>query len=106
MSSVSGVAEERLEITDPGGRDVVLDAQTRAHIARRRPELLEHIDAILDAVARPDFRREDPIPSRQHFYRRHFDGRRWLRVIVDFNDEPAFIVTAFIQSNPPRGWSR
>ena len=100
------MAEERLEITDPDGREVVLDAQTRAHIARRRPEPLEHIDAILDAVARPDFRREDTIASRQHFYRRHLDARRWLRVIVDFNDEPAYIVTAFIQNNPPPGWSR
>ena len=98
--------QERLEITDPDGRLVVFDAETRAHITRRRPELLEHVDAILGAVARPDSRREDPIPSRQHFYRRHLDGRRWLRVIVDFNDEPAFIVTAFIQNTPPPGWRR
>ena len=106
IPGVSVVAEARLEITDPDGREVVFDAKTRAHIARRRPELLDHIDAILDAVARPDFRRDDAIPSRQHFYRRHLDARRWLRVIVDFDGEPAYIVTAFIRSNSPGGWNQ
>jgi hypothetical protein len=25
-------------------------------------------------------------------------------VVVDFNDEPAWVVTALVQENPPRGW--
>ncbi|HXN38970.1 MAG TPA: hypothetical protein VN892_13105 [Solirubrobacteraceae bacterium] len=31
--------------------------------------------------------------------------RRWLRVVVDFDDEPAWVVTALVQENPPRGWN-
>jgi hypothetical protein len=27
---------------------------------------------------------------------------RWLRVVVDFNDVPAWIVTAFVQERDPR----
>jgi hypothetical protein len=27
---------------------------------------------------------------------------RWLRVIVDFNDVPAWVVTAFVQDHNPR----
>jgi hypothetical protein len=42
--------------------------------------------------------------GREHFYRRHIDPRRWLRVVVDFNDDPAWVVTALVQENPPRGW--
>jgi hypothetical protein len=33
------------------------------------------------------------------------DPRRWPRVVVDFNDEPAWVVTALVQQNPPRGWT-
>jgi hypothetical protein len=52
----------------------------------------------------PDHRAPDPLPGREHFYRRHVDPRRWLRVVVDFNEEPAWVVTALVQQNPPRGW--
>ena len=59
------------------------------------------IAAILDAVARPDAREADLAPGRERFYRRDLDARRWLRVVVDFNDAPAFVVTAFVQHNAP-----
>jgi hypothetical protein len=59
---------------------------------------------ILGTVAHPDHRAADPIAGREHFYRRHIDPRRWLRVVVDFNDEPGWVVTALVQENPPRGW--
>jgi hypothetical protein len=42
-------------------------------------------------------RDEDPVPGRERFYRRDLDPRRWLRVVVDFNDTPTFVVTAFVQ---------
>lgn len=45
-------------------------------------------------------------PGREHFYRRDLDPRRWLRVVVDFNDEPAWVVTALAQNNPPRGYKQ
>lgn len=63
--------------------------------------MLGHVDAILDAVSRPDLREDDPAPGRERFYRQDLDARRWLRVIVDFNESPAFVVTAFVQDHEP-----
>lgn len=96
---------ERPSATDPDGRLVVLDERTEGHLARRRPQMLRHVDAILGAVERPDVRHDDPVPGRERFYRRDLDPRRWLRVVVDFNEVPAFVVTALVQDNDPPGTS-
>jgi hypothetical protein len=95
------VTSERHETTDPDGRLVVLDERTLGHLARRRRQMLAHIPAILDAVNRPDVREDDPDPGRERFYRRDLDPKRWLRVVVDFNQSPAFVVTAFVQDTEP-----
>jgi hypothetical protein len=63
--------------------------------------MLGHTQAILDAINRPDFREEDPAPGRERFYRRDLDPKRWLRVVVDFNQSPGLIVTTFVQDNKP-----
>jgi hypothetical protein len=89
-------------IFDPVGRLVVFDTGSHLHLALGRPNLLDHRDAILATVADPDFHEPDPWWGRERFYRRHFDSRRWLRVVVDFGEEPAWVVTAFIQSHDPR----
>lgn len=91
-------------VTDPDGRDVVFDAGSHLHIAKGpRSWLLDHVDAILDVVERPDHREDDPLPGRERFYREHFpESGRWLRVVVDFNDEPAWVVTALDQRSDPR----
>ena len=95
------MSSERLEASDPDGRPVVFDGRTMEHLRSRRPQMLRHARAILDAVSHPDLREEDPAPARERFYRRDLDDRRWLRVVVDFNESPAFVVTAFIQDNAP-----
>jgi hypothetical protein len=89
--------------TDPDGRLVVFDAGSSLHLARRRPWLLDHVETILGAVARPDHRAPDPIADRERFYRQHIEPGRWLRVVVDFSEDPAWIVTAVVQDNDPRG---
>ena len=63
--------------------------------------MIQHAAAILGAVSLPDQREEDPAPGRERFYRRDLDQRRYLRVVVDFNESPAFVVPAFIQDHPP-----
>ncbi len=63
--------------------------------------MLAHVTAILDAVAHPDVREEDPLVSRERYYRRDLDPLRWLRVVVDFSELPAFVVTAFVQDHEP-----
>ena len=95
----------RYEVSDPDGRVVVIDSRTLRHLTRRRPQMATHVAAILDAVARPDVREDDPAPGRERFYRRDLDPRRWLRVVVDFTHVPAFVVTAFVQDNAPENTS-
>jgi hypothetical protein len=97
------MAAEHPETSDPEGRRVVFDAGSRQHLARRRPWLLDHINVILETVARPDHHAVDPIPGRERFYRQHIEPNRWLRVVVDFSEDAAWVVTAVIQENDPRG---
>ena len=61
-----------------------------------------HISAILAAIERPDLREDDPVPGRERLSPRP-RFHRWLRVVVDFNHSPAFVVTAFVQTNEPGG---
>ena len=95
------MADDALSAIDPDGRHVILDERTVQHLQTRRPELVGHIDAILQTVSCPDRREDDPVPGRERFYLRHVFTKRWLRVVVDFNESPAFIVTAFVQANQP-----
>jgi len=49
----------------------------------------------------------DAEPGRQtsalaRFYRRHIELARWLRVVVDYGEDPAWVVTAVMQDNDPR----
>lgn len=92
------------EVTDPDGRRVVFDFGSHLHLALgHQSELLDEIDAIMTAVTRPDHHEDDPQPGRERFFLRHaFDPQRWLRVVVDFNEEPAWVVTAFVQGYDPR----
>jgi hypothetical protein len=89
---------------DPDGRIVEFNDWSWRHIMVERPQLLGDVDAVLAAVASPDYREDDPIAGRKRFYQRRVtDKVRWLRVVVDFNRRPAVVVTAFIQrKNPAR----
>jgi len=86
---------------DPNGRVVVFDAGSHMHLARRRPWLLDQIDVILETVATPELHAIDPIPGRERFYRRHIGSGGWLRIVVDFNEQPAWVVTALVQDFEP-----
>lgn len=50
---------------------------------------------ILETVASPHVVYDDPEPGRKRFHRFGAGPSRWLRVVVDFNQRPALIVTAF-----------
>jgi hypothetical protein len=91
-------------VLDPTGRTVVFDGGTHLHMLdRSRGQLVDEIDAILETVSAPSFREDDPISGRERFYRQDFpvDGL-WLQVVVDFDETPARVVTAFVISNDPR----
>jgi len=87
---------------DPDGRSVVFDASSHLHLALRRPWLLDHLDAIMATVSGPDVRQHDPRPARERFYRQHLDLQRWMRVVVDFSQEPGWVVTVNVQRHDPR----
>jgi hypothetical protein len=97
---------ESHRVEDPDGRLVVFDAGTRLHLALGRPMLMNEVELVLGVVENPDHREADRRVGRERFYRRDLDPRRWLRVVVDFNDVPGWVVTAFIQDHPPRGLTR
>ncbi len=106
LHSVASVHWSTPSTLDPDGREVVFDAGTRLHLALGRPKLAEEVELVLGVVAGPDHREDDPIPGRERFYRRDLDHRRWLRVVVDFNEAPGWVVTAMVQRNPPAGLKR
>lgn len=91
-------------VIDPDGREVVFDGGSHLHLALgARSRLLDDVEAILSAVATPDHRCDDPRPGRERFYRQNpLDPGRWLRVVVDFNDVPAWVVTVVVQKGDPR----
>lgn len=97
------MADGDFSVTDPDGRLVVFDSGSRIYLARRRPWLLDHVEVIVGAIARPDHHVLDAIPGRERFYRRHIGPDRWLRVVVDFSEDSAWAVTAVVQDNDPRG---
>lgn len=102
-STFAEMAGKPDSVLDPDGRRVVFDTGSGLHLALSRPWVLDEIGLILTTVAWPDFREDDPRPGRERFYRRHvLDPRRWLRVVVDFNDVPGWVVTAFVQDTDPR----
>ncbi|HEX3391080.1 MAG TPA: hypothetical protein VHS55_00800 [Solirubrobacteraceae bacterium] len=76
---------------------MLFDERTEQHLGRRRPQMLNHVTAILDTINRPDIHENDPAPGRERFFRRDLGSTRFLRVVVDFNESPAFVVTAFVQ---------
>lgn len=92
-------------IVDPDGRAVVFDAGSHLYLAEGgRGWLLDHIGEILTAVQRPDYDEKDPRPGRERFYRENaLRPGRWLRVVVDFNEDPGWVVTALVQDGDP--WS-
>jgi hypothetical protein len=89
---------------DPDGREIVFDGGSHLHLARGgRSWLLDHVETILATVERPDFRENDPRPGRERFYRQNvLTPGRWMRVVVDCNDVPGWVVTVLIQDDDPR----
>jgi hypothetical protein len=89
---------------DPEGRRVVFDAGSHLHLAEgRRSWLLDHVETILATIARPDYRESDPRPGRERSYRQNaLEPERWMRVVLDFNDQPGWVVTVLVQDDDPR----
>src|SRR6476646_9858206 len=83
---------EAVETAD--GLRIVMTASAWDHISFEHPEMADYGWAILETAGNPAIVVDDPRPGRRRHYRFQAGPSRWLRVIVDFNQEPAQIVTA------------
>jgi hypothetical protein len=92
-------------VRDSDGREIVLLARIwDDKISRDHPELAGHLEAVLEAVGRPDHVEPDSLPDRKRFYRRNVGPSRWLLVVVSYEQEPARIVTALANRKDPKQW--
>lgn len=94
--------------TSDGVRVVLFEDTWSGHIVASggHPELANHLDAVLAAVASPDQREPDEQAHRERFFKDNAGPSRWLMVVLDFGAEPARIVTAlgYGHGRSPRGW--
>lgn len=92
-------------VTDPAGHEVVLFARIWAEkIARDHPELVDHLDAVIQTVARPDHVEPDALPGRTRFYRRNVGPSRRLMAVLSYEQQPARIITALANRKDPKRW--
>lgn len=89
------------ETRDPDGRRVELTAERWQHIVFRHPRLKPHLQDVLRAVREPTVRRPDTRSGCERFFLEGAGPERWLRVVVAFKADRAFIVTAFGQHTDP-----
>jgi hypothetical protein len=76
-------------VTDPDGREVVLLARIWENkITRDHPELVAHLNAVVETVAKPDHVESDALPDRARSYRRNVGRSRWLMVVVSYEQQP------------------
>ena len=87
------------EVRNPGGRLVRLLAATWDHVLDAHPGT-RHLDQLMQTIARPDHREEDPRPGRERYFRRG-GPERWIRVVSEFAGPHDVVITAFPQSNDP-----
>ena len=92
-------------VTDPDGHEIVLLVRIwEEKIARDHPELVDHLDAVMETVSKPDHVEPDALPARSRFYRRSAGPSRWLMAVVSYEQEPARIITALANRKDPKRW--
>ncbi len=92
-------------VIDPDGREVVLLARIwEDKIARDHPELVDHLEAVIETVAKPEHIEADVLPDRRRFYRRNVGPSRWLMVVVSYEQQPARVITALANRRDPKRW--
>jgi hypothetical protein len=96
--------------TPEGVRVVLFEDTWRLHIldpGDGHSELEPHLNVVMAAVSAPDHREPDGWPYRERFFKLDAGPSRWLMVVVDFENEPARIVTAlgYRHGRSPDGWT-
>jgi hypothetical protein len=102
MAGVSDPNDDVIATADTAaGQSIVITASAWSHITSEHPEMADYGHAILETAVDPEIALDDPRPGRRRHYRFQAGPSRWLRVIVDFNQEPAQIVTAHAHRKEP-----
>jgi hypothetical protein len=86
---------------DPDGRTVVLTFGRWRHILQRHPELERSRAAILNAVRFPMTTRPGHADNEEWFYGRCPGPTQWIRVVVHYHPEGAWITTAIPRREVP-----
>ncbi len=90
-------------VNDPDGRQVELTRERWQHIldAPGHPELSQHQAEVMRAIQEPDERRPGRRDNEQWFFLRDVGPSRWLQVVVAYEDDRGWIVTAFGRRRNP-----
>jgi hypothetical protein len=88
-------------VVDPDGRVVELTAKRWAHVLDIHPEMAEHRDDVLPTVAAPDRQLPGRRLNEAWCYRSGVGPSRWLKVVVAYEGERGWIVTAFARRSFP-----
>ena len=96
------------ETRDPDGNRVVIPAALwHEKVLRDHPELGRHFTDVLRAIGEPDHVARDPIfDGRRRHYLRNAGPKRWLLVVLSYEQEPARLITAFANRKDLRSWSK
>jgi hypothetical protein len=88
----------------PQARAVELTERKWAYI-QLHVEMRGELELLLMAIRRPDYQEPDPHPGRERYWLRTQPPFRfrWLRVVVQFENDVDRVVTAFGQDNEPEG---
>jgi hypothetical protein len=79
-----------------------LGLRTRFH---EHAELALYQDEIIATVRAPGHRSTDSRHGRERYHRIGLGPSRWLFAVVNFNETPARIVTAYGNRKDPPGWT-
>jgi len=93
------------ETTDPDGRRIVLDQPGWDHVLEEHGEMEPHRAGLMTTVSSPEHRQPDRRSDRERYWRRGLGPSRWLLVVVDFNTDPARVVTSYGNRKDPPGWT-
>jgi hypothetical protein len=83
------------------GRVVVLDQDRWKHIKEENPILTRRLRAIVAAVRQPSFHCAGRDEREEWYFTDEALGRGWVRVVVHYEGDEGWIVTAF-PCDPPR----
>ncbi len=99
--------EDDLVVATSLGRAVALRPAAWLRIVAKHRELRGRLPDVIVAIEACEHRfRDSRLSQREHFYGSQAFSRGWLRVIVDFGEDPAIIVHAMRINSLPRGLNR